>query len=675
MKIKLTLVLGTAWLALSTLNPQLSTAFAQGTAFTYQGRLNEGGSPASGTYDFRFRLASDPLANNYVAGNVLTNGVPVSGGLFTVLLDFGGGVFAGSNLWLEVDVRTNGAGGYTVLNPLQAVTPGPYAIMAGSAGNLLGALPATQLSGAIPSAQLAGTYAGALTFSNAANSFAGNGAGLANVNAATLGGLGAAGFWQTNGNAGANPTNGAFLGTTDNLPFEIRVNGHRVLRLEPDLSGFYPNVLGGSSANAIAAGLTSTTIGGGTGNSILVTGDAILASSSVIGGGAANIIGATPGSGTIALGGCNTIGGGIANNIRTGGDFSTISGGSGNLISTNSDYDTISGGYENAIAAGSFLGVIGGGGNNLIGTNSSNCVIAGGGNNLITNNSSFAVIPGGDSNAATNYAFAAGRRAKAIHQGAFVWADSQNADFAATGSNQFLIRAGGGVGINTANPVADLHVNGPIVIQGPALAPVSTSSSNLLNLLVGGGTSPVATNGSLNGISFYESAVSKAMSLGYDGSGSSTQNALRIYSSSGTALFTFEASGQLGVGTNSPQQALHVVGNILATGTVTGSSDRNLKEDFAPVNAGEVLNRVAALPISRWSYKADAGVTHLGPMAQDFYAAFAVGMDDRHISMVDADGVALAAIQGLNQKLEAENAELKRRLETLEQIVLKLKSN
>jgi hypothetical protein len=131
-------------------------------------------------------------------------------------------------------------------------------------------------------------------------------------------------------------------------------------------------------------------------------------------------------------------------------------------------------------------------------------------------------------------------------------------------------------------------------------------------------------------------------------------------------------SGYVGIGTSSPQQALHVIGNILASGTVTQGSDRNTKENFAPISPAEVLDRVAAMPISRWNYKADRQERHLGPMAQDFYAAFGLGMDDKHISMVDADGVALAAIQGLNQKLEQKEAEitdLKSRLERLEQLL------
>ena len=101
-------------------------------------------------------------------------------------------------------------------------------------------------------------------------------------------------------------------------------------------------------------------------------------------------------------------------------------------------------------------------------------------------------------------------------------------------------------------------------------------------------------------------------------------------------------------------------GNVTMTGTCSAlafipTSDRNAKENFTPVDPREVLDKVAALPLTRWNFKNDAATApHLGPMAQDFHAAFGLGTDDRHIATVDADGVALAAIQGLNQKLEEE---------------------
>jgi hypothetical protein len=122
---------------------------------------------------------------------------------------------------------------------------------------------------------------------------------------------------------------------------------------------------------------------------------------------------------------------------------------------------------------------------------------------------------------------------------------------------------------------------------------------------------------------------------------------------------------------------LQVIGTVTAT-AFNPPSDRNLKKNFSPVSPREVLEKVAALPISRWNFKGDTATPHVGPMAQDFHAAFRLGTDERHIATVDADGVALAAIQGLNQKLEeqrAENAELKTRLEALEKIIRNQKSN
>lgn len=107
------------------------------------------------------------------------------------------------------------------------------------------------------------------------------------------------------------------------------------------------------------------------------------------------------------------------------------------------------------------------------------------------------------------------------------------------------------------------------------------------------------------------------------------------------------------------------------------TSDRNTKEHFKSVSARDVLDKVVGLPISEWNFKTAPGEAHIGPMAQDFYAAFGTGTDDKHIATVDADGVALAAIQGLNQKLEeqkAENAKLKEQNDTLAQRLSELEA-
>ncbi len=97
-------------------------------------------------------------------------------------------------------------------------------------------------------------------------------------------------------------------------------------------------------------------------------------------------------------------------------------------------------------------------------------------------------------------------------------------------------------------------------------------------------------------------------------------------------------------------------------------SDRNLKENFAPVDVRSVLERLAALPIQLWNYTEEGpAVRHLGPMAQDFAAAFGVGPDDRCIAGVDADGVAFAAIQGLYELLKARDAQLQQRTALLQE--------
>jgi trimeric autotransporter adhesin len=108
-------------------------------------------------------------------------------------------------------------------------------------------------------------------------------------------------------------------------------------------------------------------------------------------------------------------------------------------------------------------------------------------------------------------------------------------------------------------------------------------------------------------------------------------------------------------------------------GSWSSLSDRRLKTAVVAVDPVDVLDRLVSVPIATWSYTAQGErVRHMGPMAQDFAAAFGLGEDDTHIATVDADGVALAAIQGLDAKLAAqrdalagENAALRRTLEAL----------
>ncbi len=129
----------------------LSTLHAQETAFTYQGRLTDDGSPANGYYDMLFSLYDAASGGNQVDGTLSVSALCVSNGLFTATLDFGSGIFTGAARWLKLDVRTNGAGPYIPLGPRQAVTATPYAIVA---GQITGTVQASQIGGTLTPAQL-----------------------------------------------------------------------------------------------------------------------------------------------------------------------------------------------------------------------------------------------------------------------------------------------------------------------------------------------------------------------------------------------------------------------------------------------------------------------------------------------------------------------------------------
>jgi hypothetical protein len=128
----------------------VNPAAAQGTAFTYQGRLSDNGLPVTGSYDLAFVLFNAGTGGGQVNGAITNLGVGVTNGLFTVTLDFGGN-FPGADRWLEISVRSAGGGSYTTLNPRQKLTSTPYAI---TAANLTGGLPAVQLVGTVSGTQV-----------------------------------------------------------------------------------------------------------------------------------------------------------------------------------------------------------------------------------------------------------------------------------------------------------------------------------------------------------------------------------------------------------------------------------------------------------------------------------------------------------------------------------------
>src|SRR5437867_3898155 len=159
------------------------TLLAQASAFTYQGRLNDNGAPANGSFDLRFTIYDSASGDSVIDGPLTNASTSVNDGLFTVRLDFGADAFTGADRWLEIGVRTNGsAGAYQALSPRQQLTATPYATRA---ANFSGAVSDAQLSANIARLNGNQTFTGSVNFSSASNSytgtFSGNGAGLAHL--------------------------------------------------------------------------------------------------------------------------------------------------------------------------------------------------------------------------------------------------------------------------------------------------------------------------------------------------------------------------------------------------------------------------------------------------------------------------------------------------------------
>lgn len=537
----------------------LLTGAASAAAWTYRGTLNDAGEPAQGDYDLRLSLLDDSKGAA-VASPVTFYNVHVNQGEFAVEVDFDIDLMHASPVYLQTEVQQAGSGFVALGEPT-----------------------------------------------------------LFDAKAA-LDGV----CWDTAGNTGTGIDD--FLGTIDNKRLVLRTHNTRSLQIEPSAElyfGILPittNLIAGSFANGVTAGVRGATIvGGGVPNGDYdpdFTGEdpnRVTDSYGTVGGGYANRAGNAAGTtidkpfATVAGGRSNSAGG-IYSAISGGDDnaangaAASVGGGSGNRASGLSSrvgggdgnyamqlWSTIGGGNDNA-AKGAASTVAGGNGN----TAGSGAVggqgafVGGGFDNTASGNSS--AISGGSENCAGgDYSWAGGRSALIRpgnepddgtctansgdsngDEGSFIWGAAPGTSFLSSGPNQFGVRASG-------------------VYFG-------TVSSNIVSLPAG----------------------------------------RFINTSSGAYLTT--------------------------GGTWTNASSRSLKTAFEPIDPLAVLSKVAKLPLSTWLYKNSVEGRHLGPMAEDFHTAFDLGGDGKSIATVDADGIALAAIQGLNQKLEAENAALRAEL-------------
>ena len=185
--------------------------------------------------------------------------------------------------------------------------------------------------------------------------------------------------------------------------------------------------------------------------------------------------------------------------------------------------------------------------------------------------------------------------------------------------NLLYLDSNGRIGVNTNVPAVDLHVIG------------------------GGGA------GTVNQVFQLESAGAPQQIFKRNG----VDEAIWFFAMTGDDQFKVSFNG-----TGKVEAKFFQNGNLNIAGALTQNSDRDSKQSIVEVDNKTVLEKVVSLPISTWEYKAETGVTHLGPMAQDFHKAFGLGSTPKGISSVDTAGVALAAIKGLNEVVQAKDKEL-----------------
>ena len=292
-------------------------------------------------------------------------------------------------------------------------------------------------------------------------------------------------------------------------------------------------------------------------------------------------------------------------------------------------------------------------------------VIAGGGGLLAANVAAgnFATVSGGGGNQALAYSTTvAGGQGNTA--GAFFDTVSGGEANIADG----MWSAVGGGGRNHANGTASFigggYANTTLVSEAAIAGGVGNIASGQASAIPGGRSN--VTYGAFSFVGGY-----RAKNIG-DGSFVWADHTEHDFECRSANQFLVRATSGVQFVTGLDADGASSAGVSLASGSGAWSSlsDRNAKTNLVSVDARATLDKVAALPLATWNYKSqDRSIRHIGPTAQDFHAAFDVGENDHTITTIDADGVALAAIQGLNQKLEEKEA----RIRELEKAVAELK--
>jgi hypothetical protein len=333
------------------------------------------------------------------------------------------------------------------------------------------------------------------------------------------------------------------------------------------------------------------------------------------------------------------IGGGALNYV-TGKSFSTIGGGENNEAVS---YATVGGGYLNiATGFGSFIGGGGYDGNNSIEegnlANGTASAICGGIINTIESGGAYSFIGGGFSNTASG-------------------------EYSTIGGGQN----------NTANNTQAVVAGGVDNVASGTTSTVGGGWTNVAsgqNAFIGGGEFNTASGH----FSSVAGGANNTASGNYSFAGGQHANA----NYAGSFVWADDSSANPFTAATANSFNVRCTGGVTFASDIGGvnqqvnwipgdaswnfSSDRNLKDRFAEINKEEILDKVAELPIVEWSYK-NYSQRHIGTMAQEFHALFPLNTNDKVLNEADLNGVALAAVQGLNQKVNKHNQSLENELQ------------
>jgi hypothetical protein len=603
-------------------------ALAQSSAFNYQGRLNDTGSAASGTFQFQFKLYDAVAGGSQVGATLNDVPVAVANGVFSVGLDFGAAAFSGGDRFLEVSVRKTANDSYTPLTPRQKINSAPYANKANSA--------------------------------NTANNFSGNLSGdvSGTQNATVVNSVG--GQTSTNIAASVQATNNATSVNTPNTIVKRDANGRFI-----------------ASGVTFGDGTTLTTANVGGGANLLTSQNNWTGQNTFNGislnntnlVNVANPVGATDGvnkqyvdANTIRFVPGNTpqLSVGDANgtatmvNLRgqstccgqTSGfaDFKVFQNGSfvasGNLgigVSPmegkgyRTSWYTYKGAFRSGYADLEWDDV-----------NTGFFSWAGGSNSMASGLYSFAF---GDTNFArstSSIAFGSGNEVKGA------------AGFSAGAGNRVCDTYGVALGNNARS--GGPYINGkcdPETFNIRGLAAVAIGYNVTADQDHSMALGKFASNNGFSGTFIWGDGSAQASADTFK----NTANNEVAFRATGGFRFRTNLSGTTGC--NLPA----------GSGVFNCTSSRYTKENFVAVKGTDILSKLRLIPITSWNYIDEGGkIRHIGPMAEDFFTQFNLGVGNTSIGVQDLAGVSLAAVKELDTQLQEKNAEIERLQSELKQM-------